>query len=68
MDDTDRAAEFRTRARAIRDQGRRLKARAEAMPPGRMRDMLATQADILAEGANKLEARALELTPPVGTA
>jgi len=68
MDDTDRAAEFRTRARAIRDQVRRLKARANAMPPGQMRDMLATQADILADGARKLEARALELTPPVGTA
>ncbi len=68
MDDASRAAEVRARAKRVREQGRRLAARAEATPEGVMRDMLLGQARILAKGADDLEARAFALTPPVGTA
>ena len=68
MDDADRAAEFQARARAIREQGRKLKARAEALPQGQMRDMLTSQAAILVDGASSLEERALAFMPTVGTA
>ena len=68
MDDAELAADIRARAKRLREQGRRLAARAEATPPGVMRDMLTGQAKILAKGADDLEARAFELTPPVGTA
>ena len=68
MEDRRRADEIRARAQAIREQGRKLRARAEAMPPGQMREMLAGQAAILTDGAGDLEARALAMTPTVGTA
>jgi hypothetical protein len=68
MDDRRRADDIRVRAKAIREQGRKLKARAESMPPGQMREMLASQAKILTDGAGDLEERALALTPTVGTA
>jgi len=68
MDDARLAAEIRTRAQHIRDQARRLEARAGGLPAGAMRDMLAGQAKILAQGADDLEARALALAPAVGTA
>jgi hypothetical protein len=68
MDDRRRADEIRARAQAIRDQGRKLKARAEQMPPGQMREMLASQAKILTDGAGDLEKQALALMPTVGTA
>ena len=68
MDDAALAADIRVRAQRIREQGRRLAARAAVMPDGVMRDMLDGQAKILAKGADDLEARAFELTPPVGTA
>jgi hypothetical protein len=68
MDDPARAADFRARAQRIREQGRRLAARAAVMPEGVMRDMLEGQAAILAKGADDLEARAFALTPPLGTA
>lgn len=68
MDDEDIAADIRSRARRIREQGRRLAARARATPDGVMRDMLLGQAEILTKGADDLEVRALALTPPAGTA
>jgi hypothetical protein len=68
MDDSDRSKHIRTRAAAIGEQGRKLLARARAMPPGAMRDMLEGQAAILLDAAGDLEARALDLAPPLGTA
>jgi hypothetical protein len=68
MDDAERATQTRARARAIREQGRRLKARAERMPEGRMREMLTGQAAILVKAADDLEGQALALAPPMGTA
>ena len=68
MDDATLAADIRVRAQRIREQGRRLAARAAVMPDGVMRDMLDGQAKILARGADDLEAQALALTPAVGTA
>jgi hypothetical protein len=68
MDERDRPNHIRARAGAIREQGRKLMARALAMPPGAMRDMLEAQAKILTDAAQDLEAQALELTPPLGTA
>ena len=68
MDDAARARDFQDRSRRLREQGRRLKARAEATPPGVMRDMLLGQAAILTQGADDLETQALALSPPVGTA
>ncbi|HTX48851.1 MAG TPA: hypothetical protein VME40_05605 [Caulobacteraceae bacterium] len=68
MDDRQRAAEIRARAQAIRDQARKLTARAEQLPPGRMREMLIGQAKILTDGAGDLEKQALALMPTVGTA
>jgi hypothetical protein len=68
MDDADRARDLRARAGRIRDQGRKLKARADSLPPGAMREMLAAQAKILADGAYDLETQALALAPPLGTA
>lgn len=68
MDDAERSAQTRARAQAIRDQGRKLKARAERMPEGRMRDMLTGQAAILVKAADDLESQALALAPPMGTA
>ena len=68
MSDASRAAEVRRRAAAIREQARRLAARARAMPPGVMREMLEGQAKLLADGARRLEDEALTLAPPAGTA
>ena len=68
MDDADLAADIRARAHRVREQGRRLAARARATPAGDMRDMLLGQAEILAKGADDLEVQALALTPPLGTA
>ena len=68
MDDAERSTQTRARARAIREQGRRLKARAERMPEGRMREMLTGQAAILVKAADDLEGQALALAPPMGTA
>ena len=65
MDERDRPNHIRARAGAIREQGRKLMARALAMPPGAM---LEAQAKILTDAAQDLEAQALELTPPLGTA
>lgn len=63
-----RAAETRRRSAAILEQSRKLAARAETMPPGTMRSMLEGQARLLAEGARALEAQALAMTPPAGSA
>jgi hypothetical protein len=63
-----RAAETRRRSAAIMEQSRKLLARAESMPPGIMRSMLEGQARLLAEGARALEAQALAMTPPAGSA
>jgi hypothetical protein len=68
MNDTDRARDLRARAGRIRDQSRKLKARADSLPPGAMREMLAGQAKIMADGAYDLETQALALAPPLGTA
>jgi len=68
MDDHSQAVRVRARAQALADQGRKLRARAEAMPPGRMREMLAAQAVLLIEGGRDLELKALELEPAVGSA
>jgi hypothetical protein len=68
MDDAKRASEIRVRAQALRVQGGKLKARAEAMPAGQMREMLTQQAKILIDGASDLDDQALALTPPVGAA
>jgi len=68
MDDAIRAIEIRARAARLREQGHKLRARAEALAPGTMRDMLTGQAAILVDGAGELETRALALTPPVGSA
>jgi len=62
------AAELRSRARAIREQARRAQARAASMPAGLEREMLATQADMLGEGAAELDARALAVDPVRGSA
>jgi hypothetical protein len=67
-DAASRAAEVGRRAAAIREQGRRLAARAQSMPPGAMREMLEGQAKLLADGARGLEDEALALAPPAGTA
>ncbi len=68
MDDAKRAAEIRSRAQAIRVQGGKLKARADTLPPGAMREMLAKQAEILVKGASDLDDQALALTPAIGAA
>lgn len=68
MEDADLAADIRARAKRVREQGRKVAARAAATPAGAMRDMLFGQAAILANGADDLEARAFALTPPVGSA
>jgi hypothetical protein len=64
----DDASDLIARARRIRDQARRLQARAESLPPGPMREMLTGQAAIMANGADDLDAQALALASPVGTA
>ena len=66
--DLAKAKDIRNRAQAIREQGLKLKERAEAMPEGRMRDMLEGEAEILVQAGRDLEAKALELTPAAGTA
>jgi len=68
MDDADRAADIRARANRIREQARRLRARADGLAPGPMRDMLTSQAAILAKGADDLDVQALAMAPPAGTA
>jgi hypothetical protein len=68
MDDASEAAELIASARRIRAQARRLQARAESLAPGPMREMLAGQAAILATGADGLDAKALALAAPMGTA
>jgi hypothetical protein len=68
MDDADRDAELRDRARRIREQAQKLAARAAAMPAGPMQEMLARQAEILHAGAGELDAQALALAPAQGTA
>lgn len=68
MDDSDQAIHLRTRAQAVREQGLKLLERAEAMPAGRMREMLEGEAAILVGAARDLENRALELIPAAGTA
>jgi len=68
MDDAALAADIRVRAQRVREQGRRLAERAAVMPDSVMRDMLDGQAKILAKGADDLEARALAVTPPAGSA
>ena len=62
------AASLRARAKALRLQGVRLKARADRMPEGTMRHMLTVQAQMLQDGAREIEARALEFDPALGTA
>ncbi|MFI4935024.1 MAG: hypothetical protein ACHP7N_10425 [Caulobacterales bacterium] len=68
MSDAKKAADLRARAATIRDQGRKLQARARSMPDGSMRDLLEGQAAVLIEGAEKIDADALALDPAVGTA
>jgi hypothetical protein len=68
MDEQHRLTHLRARAGAVRDQGRKLMARAKAMAPGAMREMLEAQATILIDAAWDLEAQALELAPPLGSA
>jgi len=67
-DPASRATEVRRRAAAIREQSRRLAARAASMPPGAMREMLEGQAKLLADGARRLEDEAVAMAPPAGTA
>ena len=68
MYDHKRAADIRARARAIREQGRKLRARADSLPPGRMQEMLTGQAKILVDRADDLDVEALGIMPTVGTA
>ena len=67
MDDVARALEIRARAERLREQGHKLRARADALAPGTMRDMLTGQAAILVDGAGELETRALEMMPTLGS-
>lgn len=68
MNEAVMAAGLRSRAKAIREQARRAQARAAAMPAGLERDMLATQANMLGDGAAELEEKALAMDPARGTA
>ena len=68
MDAADQASRLRSRARSIAEQGRKLRARAEAMPRGRMREMLEAQAVLLIDGGRDLELKALGLEPAAGSA
>ncbi len=68
MSDAAKAAGLRSRARGIREQAKRAQVRAAGMAPGLERDMLATQATMLADGAEQLETQALALDPVMGTA
>jgi hypothetical protein len=62
------AAGLRSRAKAIRLQAKKAHERAAAMPDGLEREMLATQAVMLGDGAAELDAKALALDPALGTA
>jgi hypothetical protein len=68
VEDTDRSNQLRTRAANLREQARNAVERADAMPRGAMGDMLRGEAKILADAAVALEAQALALAPPLGTA
>jgi len=68
MDDHAQAVSIRVRAQALADQGRKLRDRADALPPGRMREMLTAQAALLIDGGRDLELKALELEPAAGSA
>ncbi len=67
-DNTERSIQLRTRAANLREQATKAVERANAMPTGAMSDMLRGEARILADAAVALEAQALALAPPLGTA
>lgn len=68
MDGDPKIIRLRSRAKALGEQGRRLRERARALPEGQMREMLEAQAVLLIEGGRELELRALVQAPAAGTA
>jgi hypothetical protein len=68
MDDHDRADDLQARAARLREQALKFTARARELPPGIMADMLTGEAAILRDAADALDAQALGLMTPLGTA